>query len=108
MDGQFVAALLAVSSLLGVAGIAGAVYANFRSSALEASNTRLTADNDYYLKKIQYLEPKVEALERENNTLRTLVNPAEAIEHLREQEQRNHRETLGLLQQIHEDLRGAR
>lgn len=109
------AAFVAVATLLGIAGVIGAVYANFRSTALEASNKRLTADNDYYLKKVSYLEPKVEALERENETLRTLINPAQAIEALRKQEADNHTDTYALLQannaalqQLHRDLLAQR
>lgn len=115
---NIVAAFVAVSSLLGLVGLAGAVYANFRSSALEASNKRLTADNEYYLRKVNYLEPRLEVLERENETLQKLHNPVPAIHELRDQEAENHRETLriqrenhkeqvGMLSLIHQDLGGS-
>lgn len=116
MGDNLLAALIAASILLGISGAAGGVYANFKSTALEASNRRLTTDNDYYLKKVAYqdgeiarLNEKCEHLDRENDTFRTLINPAAEIGKLREQEKTNHGETLAALQQIHTDLlSGAR
>lgn len=105
MDG-IVAAVVVVTGLLGLIGLAGAVYANLRSSALEASNRRLSTDNEYYLRKVNYLEPRVEALERENETLQKLHNPIPAINSLRDQEGRNHKEAMKMLRLIHRDLGG--
>lgn len=99
-----VTTIVVISGLLALAGLAGAIYANLRSSALEASNLRLTKDNEYYLRKVEYLEPRVEVVERENEMLRKMHDPTGEIKQLREQEGTNHLETVQLLQQIHRDL----
>lgn len=108
---QVLAGFVAVSILLGLAGVGGVIFANLRSSALEASNRRLTSDNEYYLRKVGYqdtaigkLENEVDSVKRENATLRTLANPAAAIDALREQEADNHLATYAMLQAIHNDL----
>lgn len=101
---SIVAVIVVITGILGLAGLGGAVYANLRSSALEASNRRLTNDNEYYLRKVNYLEPRVDVLERENETLHRLHNPTPEIVTLREQEATNHTEAMGLLRAIHNDL----
>ncbi len=96
----------AAGTLLALASIAGGTWATWRSAGLEATVKRLRGEVEDYLKRLNYLEPRVEVLERENATLTALHNPADAIAKLQEQEARNHKATFGMLEKIHQDLLG--
>jgi hypothetical protein len=112
---QLGGALVAIATLLGLAGLGGATWAVIKASVQDATIKRLRGENDDYLKRLNYIEPKVEALERENKTLHVLHNPADAIDRLNRkvdtltvQEQDNHTETVGVLRDIGDTLRGQR
>lgn len=111
--------LAAIGTLATLAALGGATWAVIRASAQDATIKRQRGEIDDYLKRLNYLEPRVEVLERENETLRSLRDPSEAIGELREQEQRNHeatlkeladgrKETVRALVRIDEHLRGSR
>lgn len=96
----FTAVLVAIATILGLAGLGGATWAVIKTSAQEASNRRLRTENEDLIRRVNYLEPRTDVLERENETLRSIRDPSEAIEALKAQEQGNHEATLGVLQQI--------
>lgn len=110
-----VAILVGLGALFGLCVLSGAVWAVIRTSALQTSNDRLRNEAEDYLRRLGFLEPRVDVLERENRTLRDLHNPAEAISdiaakvgRLADQEGTNHRETIDVLNQIDAHLRGAK
>lgn len=92
--------LVAIATILGLAGLGGATWAVIKASAQDATIKRLRGENDDYVKRLNYIEPKVDALERENRTLRDLHNPADEIASLKAQEQTNHEATFGKLNEI--------
>lgn len=111
--------LAGVGTLMTLAALGGATWAVIRASAQDATIKRQRGEIDDYLKRLNYIEPRVEALERENETLRSLRDPSEAIADLKEQEQRNHDATLKDLGEsrkeivralvlINENLRGTK
>lgn len=74
--GIFIASL---GTLILLAGTAGAVWAVIRTSAQEATIKRLRDENEDYLRRLNYLEPRVDVLENRNEILEQLHNPAKAI-----------------------------
>lgn len=107
--------LSAVAVIFGLLGSGGALWAVFRASALEASNERLRKENEDYVRRLNYIEPKVEVLERENTTLRSTRDPSEKLEGISAQigtlithEQDNHTETITAVRDLTAAIRSTR
>ncbi len=94
----------AAGSLLALAAIGGGAWATWKSAGLEATVKRLRSEIADYLSRLNYIEPRLEVVERENKTLLALHNSAGAIQELKEQEAKNHEATFGMLAQLHRDL----
>lgn len=95
-----------IGTLILLAGIAGSVWAVIRTSAQEATIKRLRDENEDYLRRLNYLEPRVEVLESRNEILEQLHNPAKAIAEVATQvaqllalEMQNHGETIDLMKE---------
>lgn len=83
-----------------LAGAAGVVYAIALSSGQDARIKRLDEENVGYLRRLNYLEPLVKQLQRENEMLHDLHNPADQIRALAEQEQANHTEAMAAFDRL--------
>lgn len=107
------AVLAALGALFGLAVLAGSVWAVLRTSALQASNDRLRNENEDYVRRLNFLEPRVDVLENRNEILENLHNPAESIDkiarqvdRLLTQERSNHDDTMSILNRIDRHLTG--
>lgn len=100
--------LAALGALVVLSGAAGVIWANLRSKAVELTVDRLRSENEDYVRRLNYLEPRTEVLERENKTLRALHNPADAIDDLKAQEASNHKEAMAVLRSIDRHVKDQR
>lgn len=105
--------LAIIGGLLVLTTAGAAIWAVFRSTSQDARIKRLQDERDDYLNRLNFIEPKVKALEQQNELLMAMHNPADAIAALGIQEKANHEQTVtflkeqsGLLKQIHDDLDG--
>lgn len=73
------AVVSAVAALLGIAGVAGVLYAGFKGSANAATIERLREENKDYLGRLNYIEPRMSAAEKQNEVLIALNNPQPAL-----------------------------
>lgn len=101
---DFSAMLAILGALVLLAGAAGGTYAHFKSSEDKEEMARVRAHRDDLLSRLNFIEPRVKLLEQQNEVLMSLHNPAQQITNLAEQEQRNHVETVRLLQSTHDIL----
>lgn len=93
-----------IIGLFTLAAAGGGVWATFRSTDQEARIKRLQSERDDLLSRLNFIEPKLKALEDQNKVLLGLHNPTEQIAALRTQEADNHRKTFDLLTKQHETL----
>lgn len=107
--------VVTAAAVLGIIGAGVAVYVTIKSTALDAQNKRLNTENEGYVRRLDYLEPRYDQLSREVQTLRDLHNPAQAIEDVaaavgavQKQEQANHQATYDVLTDIRAILRETR
>lgn len=107
------AVLAIIGGLVALLMIGAATWAVFRSSSQDARIKRLQDERDDYLHRLNFIEPKVEALTKQNELLMAMHNPADQISKLSVQEQANHEQTVTFLTQqnelltaIHKDLSG--
>lgn len=97
--------LVIIVSLVTLAGVGGALWAIARSSQQDARIKRLQGERDDYLSRLNYIEPRLKAVEQQNEVLLALHNPTDKIEALKAQEQANHDATVDLLQEQSRILR---
>lgn len=97
--------LAGIGSLVAILVVAGGVWSVLRSSTIEANYQRVRDEAEDYLRRVNFLEPRVEVLERENKTLRDLHNPAKAIDVAAHQVAKNHLQTFEVLTRIEKNLR---
>jgi hypothetical protein len=94
-----------VLGLFALTAIGAGVWASFRSTDQDARIKRLQSERDDLLSRINYIEPKLLTLEKQNQVLLDLHNPAEQIAALRKQEKENHEKTYALLEEQSRTLR---
>jgi vacuolar-type H+-ATPase subunit I/STV1 len=90
----------ALGLLTVLAGSAAVVWSKFRADASDLTMTRLRSENEDYLRRLNYLEPRVTALESRNKVLEELHDPAEEIAALRKEEAAHHTEQMRVLRSI--------
>lgn len=73
------AVLSVVGALVGLSVVGGGLWAVFRSSAQDATITRLRAEISDYVGRIEYIEPRLTSAEQQNRLLRDLQNPSAEI-----------------------------
>lgn len=83
--------------LVVASGLAAVVWAKFQSDAKDITERRLRAENEDYLRRLNYLEPHATGLEQRVKVLESLHAPTEAIEGLRRDIANHHREVMRLL-----------
>lgn len=96
--------LAVIGGLVGLAAIAGALWAVARSAAQDTRIKFLEGQRDDYLSRLNYIEPKLKTAEEQNRILLELHNPAEQIKALATQEQTNHDRTVLLLTEQRQTL----
>lgn len=74
--------LAIVGSLVLLAGVGGVLYAQARASQRDATETRLRRENEDYLRRLNFVEPKLAKAEEQNALLMTLHNPTAKLEEL--------------------------
>lgn len=79
--------LSVIGGLIVLAGIGGVLYAQFRSAQHEATETRLRAERDDYLSRLNYIEPRHRAIEQQNEVLLALHNPKDQLDDIAEHQQ---------------------
>jgi hypothetical protein len=89
--------LAVIGALVGLATVAGALWAVARSATQDTRIKFLEAQVNDYLSRLNYIEPKLTTAEEQNRILLELHNPAEQIKALAVQEQSNHDRTLTIL-----------
>jgi hypothetical protein len=72
--------LTAVAVVFGLVGSAGAVAAQLRGGALQASNDRLRNENEDYVRRLDYVEPRYEEQTKRLAFLETQQNYGPALE----------------------------
>jgi hypothetical protein len=93
-----------VLGLFLLAGLVGGLWAAFRSADQETRIKRLQSERDDLLSRLNFIEPKLKALEEQNKVLLDLHNPADQISALKAQEAANHKATFELLTAQHKTL----
>lgn len=105
--------LLGLAAVLGpLLGIAGIIYTYLRADAVKARIEAqdglisvLQADLSNIKEKLATATTRAEALERENESLRTVVTSRREIERLAAAEQSHHDESIAVLREIREAIR---
>lgn len=76
--------LAVIASVIGaivlLAVTAGGVVAILRASEKEKTEERLRAENQDYVRRLEYVEPRLRTLERDNETLLKLHDPTDAAD----------------------------
>lgn len=72
-------ALGIIAALITLASLGGALYVSFRASANDARTKRLSEENADYLRRLGYIEPKLQQAEQQNALLMKLHNPTEQL-----------------------------
>lgn len=93
-----------VSVLLGIAGLAGTLWAGFKGAASQATIKRLREDSADYLGRLNYIEPRMAAAEKSNEVLMALHNPQAALEELGDKIDESRTAMTRLLEDQHRTL----
>lgn len=80
--GQVQSALAILGALVALAAIAGGLFAYAKSGAQDIQMKRLREERDDYLSRINYIEPRLTAMEEQNHILLKLTDPTEGIKSL--------------------------
>lgn len=72
---QLAVALSVLGGLLALVGLAAGVSAVFRTTAQDKRIERLQSENGDYIRRLDYVEPRLHTLEQQNETLLRLHDP---------------------------------
>lgn len=98
--GQVSSGLSILVALVVLAGAAAGVWAVLKGKAVELTVQRLRGENEDYVRRLNYLEPLARQQGEELKVLRTMVNPADEIHEMRQQENQHHEEQMRVLRSI--------
>lgn len=73
-------ALSVLGALVTLAGIGGAMYANFRGAQYKATLDRVSRERDDYLSRLNFIEPRHRAAEQQLEVLLALHNPKDQLD----------------------------
>lgn len=75
-------AIIVIEFLIMLAGVGYGLFQAFRNSDRDAQLTRVRGDAADYLQKLNYVEPRLRAVEQQNEVLLALHNPTEQLDKL--------------------------